>query len=259
MPSALISLTVAAPGARHDEVGDRERQVHPVDVALQRIACDAGIDELGLLPRDVQELPAGVEHVLPGAAEGRIELPGAERAAEHEERRTIGVESEVGGRLGAQPVTVEIDDLAAQRHPDHGAAPEPGPREGHPDSRRPGARPARWRARAWRWPRAPRTAPSRAPPRHRPAPTRSRRTPRPRRPPGRSGACGPGRSRPGTGPEKTRPRGSAAAGTAPCRRSAARSRAAAPGGPRAPPGCRGPARARQARARAAHRRRRAAD
>ena len=65
----------------------------------------------------MDQLPAGIQHLTPRPREGRVQPQRSEGAAEDQERRSVGVESEVRGTLCPQGRPIEILDLAAKRHP----------------------------------------------------------------------------------------------------------------------------------------------
>ena len=100
------------PRTGDDEVGQRERQVHAVDVAAERVAGNPRVGEVAALPRHMQQLPPRGEHVAPRIGQRLIQTLCAQGSAEDEQHGSCRVQTEVLGRLGAGGRPIELDDLA---------------------------------------------------------------------------------------------------------------------------------------------------
>lgn len=128
--------------AAHDEVRDRERELHLGEV-LAHVVALAGVARDGTgrrlahravlaLARQVEDLRARPEERVGGTGDRLVEALRPQRAAGDDERARAGVEAEA-----RRPRGHEVLDLAAQRQPGDDAALERRALERHADARGP--------------------------------------------------------------------------------------------------------------------------
>ena len=129
MPSAASSLTVAAPARETTSVGDREGEVHAVDVLD---ACGSRAAR-GRRPSDARPVMCSTCQPAPSDARPRsrpiVRLIRRARRASRRSTSSVGRAAsspKKRGRLVAERGAVESLDLAAQRHADDLGAPRSG-------------------------------------------------------------------------------------------------------------------------------------